>query len=350
MKIFRFLVLQALMQKFELLKAFFTQSIPNTSLSTAKSFNVFKAVNILQRGYSSDRITSMQSTLSSTITVAHAIASVEFDNRNLRELPVDKETRNFPRQVPNAIFSKCQPTPVVSPELIACSTDALELLGLTISKDQETSSPSTLAEQTKKIIEDYFSGNKLLPGSTTYAHVYCGHQFGNFAGQLGDGAAISLGQIVNGKDRWELQLKGAGLTPFSRTADGRKVLRSSVREFLCSEAMFYLNIPTTRAATLVTSSSTVARDPFYDGRVLDEKCTIVSRIAPNFFRFGSFEIFKGDGGRKGPSAGNEILKKQLLDHVLSYYPEISNSDLTDEEKYAAFYTVVTKKTAELVAR
>ena len=292
----------------------------------------------------------MQSTLSTNVRIAQEIASVIFDSRNLRELPVDKETRNFPRQVPNAIFSKCQPTPVESPELIACSTDALELLGLRISENQEASSPNVLPEQTKKIIEEYFSGNKLLPGSNTYAHVYCGHQFGNFAGQLGDGAAISLGQLVNGKDRWELQLKGAGLTPFSRTADGRKVLRSSLREFLCSEAMHFLHIPTTRAATLVTSKSTVARDPFYDGRVLDEKCTVVSRIAPNFFRFGSFEIFKGDGGRKGPSAGNENLKKQLLDHVLSYYPEIFKSDMEETEKYAAFYTVITNKTAELVAR
>ena len=114
--------------------------------------------------------------------------------------------------------------------------------------------------------------------------------------------------------------------------------------------MHFLNIPTTRAATLVTSQSTVERDPFYDGRVLDEKCTVVSRLAPNYFRFGSFEIFKGGNGRSGPSAGNEILRKQLLDHVLQYYPEIFHSDLSEEEKYAAFYTEVTKRTADLVAR
>jgi uncharacterized protein YdiU (UPF0061 family) len=113
--------------------------------------------------------------------------------------------------------------------------------------------------------------------------------------------------------------------------------------------MHFLNIPTTRAATLVTSKSTVQRDPFYDGNVLDEKCTVVSRIAPNFFRFGSFEIFKSDGSRKGPSAGNEGLKRTLLDHVLMYYPEIDKND-SSEEQYAALYTEVVRRTAELVAR
>jgi uncharacterized protein YdiU (UPF0061 family) len=199
------------------------------------------------------------------------------------------------------------------------------------------------------MFEEYFSGNKLLPGSETAAHCYCGHQFGNFAGQLGDGAAISLGEVINKDNRYELQIKGAGLTPFSRTADGRKVLRSSVREFLCSEAMHFLHVPTTRASTLVTSSTKVQRDPFYDGNIVNEKCAIVSRIAPNFFRFGSFEIFKETGGRNAPSSGNEDLKKRLLDHVLTYYPEIAESD-SDEERYVSFFEAITKRTAELVAR
>ena len=286
----------------------------------------------------------MQSTSSSSTS----IMEVEFDNRNSRELPFDKETRNFPRQVANAIFSKCQPTPVVAPDLIACSVDALELLGIKVADNQAAANPKSLSSEAKKTLQEYFSGNKLLPGCEPYAHVYCGHQFGNFAGQLGDGAAISFGHVVNEPTSWELQLKGAGLTPFSRTADGRKVLRSSVREFLASEAMHFLRIPTTRAATLVTSTSTVMRDPFYDGNALDEKCTIVSRIAPNFFRFGSFEIFKKDGSRKGPSPGNERLKEELLDHVVDYYFE--TADLKNEAKYADFYTQIVKSTAELVAR
>ena len=292
----------------------------------------------------------MQSTSTANTVDAPTVSSLVFDNRNLRDLPVDKETRNFPRQVQNAISSRCQPTPVKTPDLIACSVDALNLLGVNVADSQEAAAPASLSDEAKNMLEEYFSGNKIFPGSETSAHCYCGHQFGNFAGQLGDGAAISLGEILSGEQRWELQLKGAGLTPFSRTADGRKVLRSSVREFLCSEAMHFLHIPTTRAATLVTSASTVQRDPFYDGGVLDEKCTVVSRVASNFFRFGSFEIFKGDGSRKGPSAGNAALKKQLLDHIITYYPSIDKSDLSETEKYAAFYTEIVRRTAELAAR
>ena len=303
-----------------------------------------------QRELTTSQTGMSDSSASSILSTAEHVSALKFDNRNLRELPVDKETRTFPRQVQNAISSRCKPTPVQSPAFIACSVDALKLLGLNVASSQEATRPSSLDKGTLKMLETYFSGNELLPGSETSAHCYCGHQFGNFAGQLGDGAAISLGEIVNEGQRWELQLKGAGLTPFSRTADGRKVLRSSVREFLCSEAMHYLNIPTTRAATLITSASTVQRDPFYDGGVLDEKCTIVSRIAPNFFRFGSFEIFKSDGSRKGPSAGNAALKKQLLDHVLTYYPTINKSELDQSERYAAFYTEIVRRTAMLAAR
>jgi uncharacterized protein YdiU (UPF0061 family) len=217
---------------------------------------------------------------------------------------------------------------------------------------QFTDSLTHLIDFFCKDIELYLSGNKLLPGSDPMAHCYCGHQFGSFAGQLGtnhslpnppysltlthslthslgDGAAILLGEIINKttNKRFEIQLKGAGLTPYSRTADGRKVLRSSIREYLCSEAMHHLNIPTTRALSCthslllthlltyllthllthslthsrttvgVTSDSYVQRDPFYDGTVIDERCTIVCRVAANFFRFGSFEIFKGAEGQ-----------------------------------------------------
>jgi uncharacterized protein YdiU (UPF0061 family) len=165
-----------------------------------------------------------------------------------------------------------------------------------------------------------------------------------------------LGEVINNTDqsRWELQIKGAGLTPFSRTADGRKVLRSSIREFLCSEAMHFLNIPTTRAGSVVMSDSTVERDPFYDGNSLNEPCAIVSRIAPNFFRFGSFEIFKAGTSeyRAGPSAGNESLKKQLLDHILLYYPGISSSFMnqSQEEVYSKLLEEIVRRTAILVAK
>ncbi|GFH09159.1 uncharacterized protein HaLaN_04255, partial [Haematococcus lacustris] len=116
--------------------------------------------------------------------------------------------------------------------------------------------------------------------------------FGHFSGQLGDGAAMYLGEVVNSRgERWELQLKGAGPTPFSRGSDGRKVLRSSIREFLASEAMFHLGIPTTRAATCVTSDTRIVRDPLYNGNAIRERATVVSRVAPTFLRFGSFQIF-----------------------------------------------------------
>jgi uncharacterized protein YdiU (UPF0061 family) len=194
------------------------------------------------------------------------------------------------------------------------------------------------------------------------SHCYCGHQFGSFSGQLGDGAAMYLGEVlvpsnINEIDkRFELQLKGAGPTPYSRTADGRKVLRSSIREFLGSEAMHYLHIPTTRAATCITSDSTVRRDPFYDGKVLNERCTVISRIATNFFRFGSFEIFKsqdgkGENARVGSSAGNEELKIKLLNHMLIYFPHILyNNNLSEVDKYKEFYKEVVISTAKLVVK
>ena len=357
MSVARLLLLFSLMRKDQILGLLSSSGPSNISSISRKfgshllKFAEFRQVSLTgQRELTTSQTGMSDSSASSILSTSEHVSGLKFDNRNLRELPVDKETRTFPRQVQNAVSSRCKPTPVQSPAFIACSVDALKLLGINIASSQEGTRPSSLDKGTLRMLETYFSGNELLPGSETSAHCYCGHQFGNFAGQLGDGAAISLGEIVNEGQRWELQLKGAGLTPFSRTADGRKVLRSSVREFLCSEAMHYLNIPTTRAATLITSASTVQRDPFYDGGVLDEKCTIVSRIAPNFFRFGSFEIFKSDGSRKGPSAGNAALKKQLLDHVLTYYPKINKSDLDQSERYAAFYTEIVRRTAMLVAR
>ncbi len=111
-----------------------------------------------------------------------------------------------------------------------------------------------------------FGGNALVEGMEPYAANYGGHQFGHWAGQLGDGRAITLGETINAAgERWELQLKGAGPTPYSRSADGRAVLRSSVREFLCSEAMHHLGVPTTRALCLVATGEDVVRDMFYDG-------------------------------------------------------------------------------------
>uniref|UniRef100_G1L6H0 Selenoprotein O n=1 Tax=Ailuropoda melanoleuca TaxID=9646 RepID=G1L6H0_AILME len=164
-----------------------------------------------------------------------------------------------------------------------------------------------------------------------------------------------LGEVCTAAgERWELQLKGAGPTPFSRQADGRKVLRSSIREFLCSEAMFHLGIPTTRAGACVTSRSTVVRDVFYDGNPKYEQCTVVLRIASTFLRFGSFEIFKSADehtGREGPSVGRNDIRVQMLDYVIStFYPEIQAAHAGDRvQRNAAFFREVTRRTARVVA-
>ncbi|XP_060100776.1 protein adenylyltransferase SelO, mitochondrial [Heteronotia binoei] len=277
------------------------------------------------------------------------LGALRFDNRALRALPLDPCEDVVPRAVPGACFSRVRPSPVRNPRLVALSPPALALLGV-----REPRTPREEAELEAEAAL-CFSGNRLLPGSEPAAHCYCGHQFGSFAGQLGDGAAVYLGEVLDPRgERWEVQLKGAGLTPFSRQADGRKVLRSSIREFLCSEAMFHLGIPTTRAGTCVTSDSEVIRDIFYDGNPKKEKCTVVLRIAPTFIRFGSFEIFKPPDeftGRKGPSVNKNEIRIQMLDYVIStFYSEILQAHSDDNiQRNAAFFREVTLKTARMVA-
>lgn len=206
--------------------------------------------------------------------------ALRFDNSFVRELPGDPEPGNQRRQVLGACYSRVAPTPVSRPRTLAYSPEVAALLGL--------SREACESEQFARV----FAGNELLPGMEPYAACYGGHQFGAWAGQLGDGRAIVLGEVL-GTDggRWELQLKGAGATPYSRTADGRAVLRSSVREFLCSEAMHHLGVPTTRALSLVATGETVVRDMFYDGRPAPEPGAVVCRVAPSFLRFGNFELF-----------------------------------------------------------
>jgi uncharacterized protein YdiU (UPF0061 family) len=156
---------------------------------------------------------------------------------------------------------------------------------------------------------EVFGGNHLLSGMEPFAANYGGHQFGHWAGQLGDGRAITLGEVTDPSgSRWELQLKGAGLTPYSRTADGRAVLRSSIREFLCSEAMHHLGIPTTRALSLVATGETVVRDMFYDGHPRAEPGAVVCRVAPSFIRFGNFQL--------PASRGDTPLLEQLIDFTI----------------------------------
>lgn len=269
--------------------------------------------------------------------------TLHFNNRSVTSLPLDPESQNFPRSpVADSIFSLVEPTPVEKPVVVATSVSALSLVGLAAS------------ELKREDAAAYLSGNKTFTGCRPAAHCYCGHQFGYFSGQLGDGATMYLGEVTNSLgEHWEIQFKGAGKTPYSRTADGRKVLRSSIREFLGSEAMHGLQIPTTRCGSLVTSDTKVVRDIFYTGDNILERASIITRIAPSFFRFGSFEIVRDTdpkSGRTGSSPGNVELLQHLVDYCIThYYPQ--HAELTQpEERYQAFFTSVVRRSARLVAK
>ncbi|MFM9969733.1 MAG: protein adenylyltransferase SelO [Burkholderiales bacterium] len=257
-----------------------------------------------------------------------ALAALKFDNRFVRELPGDSLDAPHPRQVRNACWSHVAPTPVRAPRLIAHSREVASLLGL---KDADIASPA---------FAKIFAGNSLHPEMQPYAACYGGHQFGNWAGQLGDGRAITLGETINAKgDRWELQLKGAGLTPYSRTADGRAVLRSSIREFLCSEAMFHLGVPTTRALSLIATGEPVMRDMFYDGNAADEPGAVVCRVSPSFIRFGNFEILA--------SRQDNTLLEKLVDFTIARdYPHLGGDP---SEKRRRFFEEVCERTAIMIA-
>ena len=212
------------------------------------------------------------------MSAAHKrLDEIEFDNLFVRSLPADPSDLIRSRQVRNASYTFTPPTPVAAPELLAWSDVLGTQLGL--------ARPARVDAAVEAL-----AGNRVLPGMQPYSARYGGHQFGNWAGQLGDGRAITLGEVITERaGRQMLQLKGAGPTPYSRTADGLAVLRSSVREFLCSEAMHHLGVPTTRALSLALTGDKVMRDMFYDGRPALEPGAVVCRVAPSFIRIGNFE-------------------------------------------------------------
>ena len=172
--------------------------------------------------------------------------------------------------LPDAFYPRLNPQPLRNPHVVAVSDEVAGMLGL----------PASFLDSPQ--FAEIFAGNQLMPGSEPLAAVYSGHQFGIWAGQLGDGRAHLLGGLRNGLGHWEIQLKGAGRTPYSRGADGRAVLRSSIREFLCSEAMAGLGVPTTRALCVIGADQPVRREEI-------ETAAVVARVAPGFVRFGSFE-------------------------------------------------------------
>ena len=243
-----------------------------------------------------------------------------------KELPADQNQTNSRRQVENACYSFVHPKETANPQLIHSSPEVASLLGI-----------STSDLESKEFLE-VFTGNKLLPKTTPFAMCYGGHQFGNWAGQLGDGRAINLTEVIFDHKRWALQLKGAGPTPYSRTADGLAVLRSSIREYLCSEAMFNLGIPTTRALSLGLTGDQVMRDMLYDGHAAYEKGAVVCRVAPSFLRFGNYEIHAARQEK-------EILTQLLNYTIKHFYPEIKGSD---KANYIEFFAQVAEQTLSMI--
>ncbi|MBB6502508.1 protein adenylyltransferase SelO [Pedobacter cryoconitis] len=230
--------------------------------------------------------------------------------------------KNQPRQTPGVLYSLVKPTAVRKPELVAWSDELAATLQIQKPDEQDI---------------NILSGNLTTPSMSPYAACYAGHQFGNWAGQLGDGRAITLGEWTSQTaPAYELQLKGAGPTPYSRRGDGRAVFRSSLREYLMSEAMFHLGVPTTRALSLVLTGDQVMRDLFYDGNSAYEKGAIVMRAAPSFLRFGNFEML---------TSREEItqLKKLTNWTIDQFFPDIKG-----ENKTIQWFEDIVEKTASLI--
>lgn len=255
--------------------------------------------------------------------------SLNFDNQFTAQMPADADTGSQSKQLKNALFARVNPTPVSAPTLIHYSEDAAQLLGLSA---EECTSDEFL---------QVFAGNKQIAGMDAHATCYGGHQFGNWAGQLGDGRAINLGEVELGGTHLMLQLKGAGPTPFSRTADGLAVLRSSLREYLCSEAMYYLGVPTTRALSLITTGEDVVRDMLYDGNAAPEKGAVVCRLSSSFVRFGHFQML---------AARQELaLLKAFTDFVIQReFPALDNLAADAKGTYIAWFEEVCHRTADLM--
>ncbi len=240
---------------------------------------------------------------------------------NAPELAVALDWDHRFTRLPETFYTRVVPTPLPDPYLVAFNPDAAALIGL----DAQPASHPALIET--------LIGNRVPSGADPYAAIYAGHQFGTFVSQLGDGRAIALGD-VRGPDgrRWDIQLKGAGQTPYSRMGDGRAVLRSSIREYLCSEAMHGLGIPTTRALAIVGSNARVRREQF-------ETAAVVTRMAPCHVRFGSFELFY--------HRRQYAEVRQLADWVIDeHLPQLRDQ----AQAYVALLDTVVTRTAQLIAQ
>ncbi|KAJ2161974.1 hypothetical protein GGF46_001070 [Coemansia sp. RSA 552] len=228
------------------------------------------------------------------------------------------------RGVRGALWSWTVPEAVKNPRLISVSRAGARLVGL--------DSDELWAD--KRAAGRVWSGAERLPGSYPWAHCYGGHQFGVWADQLGDGRAMSLGEVVDVAGRWELQLKGVGRTPYARFADGYAVRRSSIREFLAAEHLNALGIPTTRSLVLVFTDRVIQREE-------EEYGAVVTRLAPSWVRFGSFEL--------PASRGDHGLVKELADYLLRRHLG-GESAAEPRERYAGLLREIVSRTARMVAR
>jgi uncharacterized protein YdiU (UPF0061 family) len=241
-----------------------------------------------------------------------------------RALDLQLDWRNTFASLGNAFFTELQPTPLPAPYLVGLNEGLAAELGL----------PTDSLEATEAIAA--FTGNLSIAGTRPLASVYSGHQFGVWAGQLGDGRAILLGEAQTASGAQEFQLKGSGRTPYSRMGDGRAVLRSSIREFLGSEAMQGLGIATTRALMVTGSDAPVRREEI-------ETSAVVTRVAPSFIRFGHFEHFS--------ARDQQVELRQLADYVIDkFYPECRATPKFSGNAYAAFLEQVSERTAVMVAQ
>lgn len=243
----------------------------------------------------------------------------------LNQFPFDRSGNTLQRDIGDYFGASVLPVHYPSPRLLHYNSAFGEEIGLGIPESDDDIA--------------LLNAQKFPSHITPYATAYAGHQFGRWAGQLGDGRAIFIGQIADSKNRnWELQWKGAGATPFSRHADGRAVLRSTVREYLISEAMHHLGVPTTRSLSLSITGENVLRDILYNGKSAPEPGAMMIRGAESFIRFGHFEFWS--------AKGNVLELRKLADYVIdNFFPQIQNKGT---EKYSMFFDLVCKKTAELI--
>ena len=238
---------------------------------------------------------------------ARALHQLNFDNTYVR--------------LPRGFYSPQAPTPLPAPYLVSFNPAAAQLIDL------------DCAEAARADFAEHFSGNRVPPGAEPISTLYAGHQFGHYVSQLGDGRAILLGEVRNREgELWDVQLKGAGLTPYSRQGDGRAVLRSTIREYLCSEAMHGLGIPTSRALCITGSDEEVYREQI-------ETAAVLTRLAPSHVRFGSFEVFFHRGQYEALT--------RLADYVIArHFPSLAHAP----DKYAVLLDEVTHRTARLMAQ